>query len=384
MNERLREPLRLAVVRRRYAPFGGAERFIERSLDELQGMGIASTLVCADWDRTVSNDPRWEVVRLDVRAGMSRARNEANFDESLRSFLMTRKFDLVQSHERIPGLPIFRAGDGLHCEWLRQRRRIQSGFAQCLTRLDPYHRFCLRREHELYNHPALRVVICNSEMVRSEIAEHFPVALPKVRVIRNGIDVSAFFPPSQQQRAEARFRLGIPEDRVLFTFVGSGFERKGVATILRVAGLAPKARFLIVGQDKQLSSYQRRARRLGVAGRVHFLGPTQDVASCLNAGDAFIFPTLYDPGPNAVLEAMATGLPILTSEKCGLAEVVVPAGAGYAHDALDIAAFASSVERLLDPQLRLSMGAAARQAAEQLSLDALGENLHSLYRELLP
>ncbi len=376
-------PLRLAVIRRQYAPFGGAERFIERSLDELQAHGIAPTLVCAEWDRPAGAGANWEVAQLGAPRGLSRQRREINFADAVHAFLSSREFDLVQSHERIPGLAVFRAGDGLHCEWLRQRRRAQPAWQRWLTDLDPYHRFCLRRERALYGHPALRTVICNSEMVRSEIAEHFPAALSKVRVIRNGIDSTAFAPATEQQRLHARNRLGIPADRVLFVFVGSGFERKGVTTILQVAAAAPEARFLIVGQDKQRSSYQRRARQLLLADRVHFLGPVQDVSDCLDAGDAFIFPTLYDPGPNAVLEAMAKGLPILTSHKCGLAEVIVPAGAGFAHDALDRAAFALSLVKLLDAPVRLAMGAAARKAAMQLSLSILGSRLNGLYRELL-
>jgi UDP-glucose:(heptosyl)LPS alpha-1,3-glucosyltransferase len=375
--------IRLAVIRRRYAPYGGAERFIERSLDELLAMGIQPALVCAEWDNRPGVEPGWEVVRLGAPRGLSRARKELDFERAVRALLATRHFDLVQSHERIPGLAVFRAGDGLHCEWLRQRRRIQSKAAQWLTRLDPYHRFSLERERQLFDHPGLRIVICNSEMVRSEIAEHFPQARSKVRVIRNGIDASQFAPASEAQRLAARQRLGIRPDLPTVVHVGSGFERKGVATVLRVAALLPQVQFLLAGHDKKIESYRREARRLQVAPRVFFVGATPDVASCLDAGDMFIFPTLYDPGPNAVLEAMAKGLPVLTSQKCGLAELLVPAGAGCAHDALDAQAFAASVVELLDPGRRSDMGRAAHEVALGLGLGKLAASLRQLYEELL-
>lgn len=384
MNPPARKPITLAVVRRRYSPFGGAERFIERSLDGLMKAGVQPTLLCAEWDRAGAPAPPWEVVRLGRPAGLGRAGRELAFERQVHGYLAQRHFDLVQSHERIAGLPIFRAGDGLHCEWLRQRRKVQSLAAQWLTRISLYHRFCLARERQMFAHPALRIVICNSEMVRGEIAEHFPQALHKARVVRNGIDAGLFAPATPAQRQQARQRLALEADSLVLAFVGSGFERKGVATIVRTATLAPSARFLILGQDKHAARYQGLAAELGVAERVQFLGARADVPGCLDAADAFIFPTLYDPGPNAVLEALAKGLPVLTSDKCGLAEVVVQAGAGFVREALDAPAFARSIVELQDPARRQAMGLAAREAALQLNLESLCSNLRSLYEELLP
>lgn len=384
MTQSERTPITLAVVRRRYSRFGGAERFIERSLDGLLATEIRPTLVCAEWDDAgAAMAPNWEVVRLGPPKGLSRAQRELNFERDVRTFLDHRRFDLVQSHERIAGLQIFRAGDGLHCEWLRQRSKVQSLVARWLTRLSPYHRFCLTRERHMLRHPALRVVICNSEMVRSEIAEHFPEALHKVRVVRNGIDSTQFQPSTPTQRQQARISLGYKDDKPVFLFLGSGFERKGVATILRAAALVPDARFLIVGNDKHMSRYQSLAAAMRVAGRVRFAGATKQIQTCLDAADAFFFPTLYDPGPNAVLEALAKGLPVLTSGKCGLAELIEPAGAGFVHDALDIDSFARSLNQLLDESQRRVMGSAARDVALQLDVGTLTAKLRGVYAEVL-
>lgn len=376
--------LTLAVVRRRYSPFGGAERFIERSLAELPKIGIQPTLLCAEWDAAASASTCWEIVRLGGPEGIGRVRRELNFERQVHGYLSNRSFDLIQSHERIAGLPIFRAGDGLHCEWLRQRAKAQSPAARWLTRVSPYHRFCLARERQMYSHPDLRIVICNSDMVRSEIAEHYPLALSKVRLVRNGIDCRQFTPATELQRLRARQQLGLETGCPVAVFVGSGFERKGVGTILRCAALAPQARFLIVGHDKQLRHYQRQARALKVLDRVTFVGAVADVSPYLDAADAFIFPTLYDPGPNAVLEAMAKGLPILTSDKCGLAELLAPAGAGFVHAALDAESFARSMLALQNEPLRRVAGTAARTVALRLSLDSLASNLNNIYQELLP
>lgn len=384
MNLGERTPITLAVVRRRYSSFGGAERFIERSLDGLSTIDIRPTLVCAEWDEANGpTPPNWELVRLGLTQGFSRAQRELNFERDVLAFLAQRRFDLIQSHERIAGLPIFRAGDGLHCEWLQQRSRVQSRPARWLTRYSPYHRFCLTRERQMLRHPGLRIIICNSEMVRLEIAEHFPEVLHKVRVVRNGIDPSEFQPPTPEQRLQARISLGYTDNKPVFLFLGSGFERKGVTTILRAAALVPNARFLIVGKDKHLSRYQSLATTLKVDDRVRLAGATNQVQTCLDAADAFFFPTLYDPGPNAVLEAMAKGLPVLTSRKCGLAELIEPACAGFVHDALDVASFAGSLHALLDESRRRVMGSAAREVALQLGVGTLTSKLRSVYAEVL-
>src|SRR5205814_694448 len=103
--------------------------------------------------------------------------------------------------------------------------------------------------------------------------------------------------------------------------------------------------------------YQRLAQRERLGERVVFAGPQQDPRRFLGAADAFVLPTLYDPLGNAVLEALACGLPVVTSRRCGAGELVVAHEAGWVCDATDDAAFAERMRMLLDP------GERARRAA---------------------
>ena len=112
----------------------------------------------------------------------------------------------------------------------------------------------LRAERDMFAHPALRCVVCNSEMVREEIVRYYAVPRDKLAVIRNGIDLQRFRPPAAQEREAARTQLDWPQDRTVFLFVGSGFERKGVRPALRAfarAALAQRALLVIVGHDKR-------------------------------------------------------------------------------------------------------------------------------------
>ena len=114
----------------------------------------------------------------------------------------------------------------------------------------------------MFTHPALRCVVCNSDMVRQEIVRHYGVDPARLVVIRNGLDLQRFRPPTPQEHQEARARLGWPDDRAVFLFVGSGFERKGVAAALRaMAHGALRHQALLVLPGPRLGRFPPRAGR---------------------------------------------------------------------------------------------------------------------------
>jgi UDP-glucose:(heptosyl)LPS alpha-1,3-glucosyltransferase len=165
--------------------------------------------------------------------------------------------------------------------------------------------------------------------------------------------------------------------------VGSGYARKGVPIALRaLARLPERARLIVVGRDKDAARYEGLARRAGVRERVVFAGPQEDPRPFLGAADAFVLPTLYDPLSNAVLEALACGLPVVTSRRCGAGELVVAHGAGWICDAGDTAALAAHLERLLDDRERARVAARAVDAVAALTPDAMAQRLLALYDAL--
>jgi len=124
------------------------------------------------------------------------------------------------------------------------------------------------------------------------------------------------------------------------------------------------------------------ARDFGIGDRVHFLGGRDDVRPWYGAADAFVLPTLYDPFPNAALEAMACGLPVIVTFQCGAAELVSEGANGMVCNALDEAALAGCLGRL-DPAHAHAMGLRARDTAALFGLDAMAQKLVALYRNLL-
>jgi UDP-glucose:(heptosyl)LPS alpha-1,3-glucosyltransferase len=250
--------------------------------------------------------------------------------------------------------------------------------------LNPYHHYVKAAELALFRSSRLRAVICNSKMVKEEIMRHFHLAEDKLQVIYSGVDTHSFHPAVKRHRRAIRARYAIPEAATLLLFVGSGFERKGLDAVLQaLAGLPADVHVMVVGRDKKSQRYQSTASRLGIVGRVHFVGRQQDVEPFYGAGDGLVLPTLYDPFPNVVLGAMACGLPVITSLKCGAAEIIQDGVSGYVCDALDIPRLRQCMQQLSSPPLQKTLAAAARETVEAMDLERMSAALVALYRRLL-
>lgn len=377
--------LRVAIVRQRYDPYGGAERFIERMLPALERAGAETTLIARSADG-------WGARRLLVADPfyLGSTWRDASFARAARRAWKSGGFDLVQSHERIPGCDIYRAGDGVHAEWLDIRRAASGpgkGPLQRLgTALDPHHRYVCAVERRLFTHPALRAVICNSMMVRREIERRFGVAPQKLHVIHSGVDLDYFHPRHRAAlRAAARAELGASEAAFVFLFVGSGFWRKGLdAAIGALARCADRHIILLVaGRDQRAVRvrYARQAHDAGLGDKVRFLGGRADMRSLYAAADCFVLPTRYDPLPGAALEALAMGLPAIVGRRSGAAEVLRP-GSGWICDPGDIDGLAQMMREAARVAREPDSAAAARAASERCGIDDMTRKLTGLYTEL--
>ncbi len=376
--------MKLAIVRQKYNPFGGAERFVERALGALQRPDLDITVIARSWPAQDSKGGSGAYERrLCNPFYIGSLWRDWGFARAVQAATAGGAYDLVQSHERIPGCDIYRAGDGLHRVWLQQRNRARQQAER--PPWHPYHRYTLAAEAAMFRHPRLRAVICISRMVQREVlthfGEHFAVPEESLPVIYNGVDTGHFHPGLRAGRQSLRQQYGIPQDDPLFLFVGSGFARKGVAAAIRC--LPAGAWLLVVGKDKELPRYQRQAATGAAAGRVLFAGPQHDLRPYYGAADALVFPTIYEPFGNVVLEALASGLPVITTSACGGAEALVPGESGLVVDAFDDAALADAMQQLTDLSRLPAMRAAAVAAAAAFSGERMAGRMLDLYQRLL-
>lgn len=374
--------MNIAIIRQRYNPYGGGERFVSRAARALGREGIDVTVFARDWDDGAVEGETTEFVRCDpFYAG--RTWRDWSFGRAVCAALAVRKFDLVQAHERIACCDVFRAGDGVHAQWLANRARVLGLPGRIALALNPYHRYLLAAERRLFASPRLRAVICNSRMVRDEIRIHFGVAEDKLHVVYNGVDLELFHPRLKSARAALRSGHGIAPDVMAYLFVGSGFERKGLAQMLRAMPLMTRAHLIVVGEDKRQGNMQQLCAQLGILQRVHFAGAQNDVRPWYGVADCFVLPTLYDPFPNAVLEAMASGLPVITTTQCGAAEFIENGVCGAVYEAGDSAALAAALGAISSVEKAQTMGMAAREAVSGLGIEVTAVQLAGLYRSLL-
>ena len=375
-------PPRIAFVRYKYTAFGGAERFTDMLVESMAGRGVEVHLYARKWKETPGNG-----VVLHRVGGPSRPAllGHAGFVFAVHRMLARGRFDLVHSNERILSADVYRAGDGVHARWLEIRRSRQNVLRSLIVLLNPHHAFRLWLERRLLEHPALKAVIVNSTMVREEILARFRIDPSRVRTIYNGVDLERFHPGNRRSiGVELRKRRALAEDTPVVLTVGSGFERKGLEPLLRgMASAEGNAELWVVGKGRS-GRYADIARRLGIAHRVVFWGPREDTAPFYAGADIFALPALYDPFPTVILEAMASGLPVITTAQCGAAEIISNGREGFVLRSPDeVATLAERLRQLYSAPFRAAMSERARVAAEAFPVERTMRELEALYAGIL-
>jgi UDP-glucose:(heptosyl)LPS alpha-1,3-glucosyltransferase len=298
------------------------------------------------------------------------------FSEAASRVAPRADFDVVHSFSRTRHQDLFRAGGGSHADYMERR---YSGFGLAWRRLSPRHRVLRAIEREVFSDPS-QTILCNSRMVRSELAHRYAIPDARLEVLYNGVDLARFH-PSRRARDGAALRAELGAgDAPVWLFVGSGFQRKGLDTALRALARSGDGVLWVAGSDDP-EAWLRVATSLGVAARVRWLGGDRDVAALCSAADALLLPTRYDAFANVCLEAAAAGIPVVTSGQNGAAEILGDGGI-VVPDAEDVPGFALALERLANPAERRMLGSAARAVAEPLGWPQHIDGLRGIYARI--
>ena len=238
-----------------------------------------------------------------------------------------------------------------------------------------YTRLNTRWEADSYRRA--KAVVAVSHRVKAELLE-LQAGLGDIRVITNGVDLTEFAPG-----AGDRVPLGLPPHVPLLLFVGdikTGL--KNLDSVLQAVKAIPESHLAVVGQVDG-SPFLRRVAEFGIADRVHFMDFRKDIPSIMRAVDLFVFPSRYESFSLVLLEAMASGLPVVTARTVGAAELVTEESGVVLEHPNDVEGLALHIRRLLaDPALRQRMGVCARRIAEQHSWKRMASEYARLYEEM--
>ena len=371
------------VIFRGDAQRGGAERYTADIAGALAKRGHGVDLIATRFGGEIQ-----EVNFVEIAAkGSTRAGRYLDFLNRLDERLAGRKYDLIHSMLPIRRCDLYHPHAGMAKAALETHLARDGAAARVLGKLanslNRKRRVFAEVEDALIHGPDKPVVLCLSDYVKGMILRHYPDIEGQLVKLFNGTDLKLFDPAERAPARETiRRRFGIGPDATVALMIAQHFERKGLAEVIaataKIGGKAPIV--LVVGKDDPSRSRQH-AKRLGVEDKIIFAGQTTSAADFYAASDFFVLPTRHDSCSLVVLEALAMGLPVISTVFNGACEIMNDGRHGFVlSDPADVSALTTAMTNLLDPRTRLKMREACLALRPSLSFDAHMDRLEEIYR----
>ena len=349
---------------------GGCETYIGDLSRRLAKDGHEVHLYACRWDAAaLPGSMRYH--KLEVPTGM-RFRRPWRFGRAVEAELAKNRHDVSVGFDKTWGQDVLYPQGGLHAaSAVHNRGKHSSAFLRSAASVakwfDPAARSFAKLERKQYLGDDRPIVVVNSNMVRRHFDEFYGIGPEKLRVVRSAIDPTRFAPEDRAERRSAeRASWGIANETAVGLFVAMNYRLKGLAPLIRALARVPRdvnLKLAIVGHPK-FGRYEKLSASLGVRDRLLFLGFRAVPKDAYFAADFLVHPTFYDPCSLVVLEALACGLPIITTRYNGASELLTPSNGFVIDDPHDSAALADALIRISDPAYRATASVAARVAAD--------------------
>lgn len=368
---------------------GGAETSTQQFMNHLIDMGIEVELYTRSH---LSPRPGLRVHTIQV-AGPSRALKSAAFGRAVDRAINLRRPAVV--HAISPSLvaDLYQPRGGTVAETIERNLALRSTAAsRALKRVGQHlnlrQRMMLRMERRMLGDKDGPVVIALSDYVVRQLKQHYDLPPERIRKVFNGVDPDTSDAETRaRDRREVRELYGLTERDVLVLMVAHNFRLKGLrpwmeALSLLVSEGSCRVKSIVVGKDDAIR-WQRISERRGLSDWLQFAGPTQRISAFYHAADVLVHPTYYDPCSRVVLEAMASGLPCVTTRFDGASEAIEDGVNGFTVESPEqTTELAEAVKRACDAEVRGLMGAAARQVSDRFGMRRHTEQVVELYREV--
>lgn len=324
---------------------------------------------------------------------MSRTRKSVNFGLRVDRLIRESSFDIVHTFVPIRQATVYQPRGGSVPETIERNIALRRHAAarklkRCVNKFNFKQRYMVRMERAMLEGAHRPTVVAISRYVMRQFEHHYGLPAERIRLIYNGVDQDQLQPGhGELERAAIRKEFNIRDDELLVLEVAHNFRLKGVQHWLEaLATLREKGvrnvRSLVIGRGDS-PKWHHRARKLGLSGVLEFVGPSERVRQFYHAADVLVHPTYYDPCSRVVLEAMACGLPCITTRWDGASEIIKEADSGFVlPEADDVSGIISRLTQMFDVASRVRIGAAARQSVQPFSMARHATEMLSLYEEL--
>jgi UDP-glucose:(heptosyl)LPS alpha-1,3-glucosyltransferase len=302
---------------------GGVERVVFEAARFLGGRGHDVHVFANEWDDVGSDNVHYHAVPMVHRPAFM---GPATFFTNCTHRVNVEEFDAISTHGCVSPLGGVQWVHSVHRAWLEYSRKFRGRFSMGRIKqlLNPMHPALLRLESRHFKGRNYQRIIAMTDDVKRDLNRFYAVPAEDVTVIPNGFAPDEFnVARCRSSRAAMRKKLGYGNDDRVIVFVANEYERKGFGPLLRaIAKLSdPNLNLLAVGRLDP-ATYAAEIASLGMTDRVKIEGPTKDVWQYYAAADAFALPTQYEAWGLVIVEAMACGLPVLTSRLAGAAVAV--------------------------------------------------------------
>lgn len=354
---------------------GGAERYTIDLAVALAGAGHDVALLAAEASFT---PPGVRGVHLDA-GGWTRLRRYERFLDSLDEHVARERYDVVHAMLPVRRCDLYHPHAGI----LRATTANDTGFDRWRN---PRRTRVAAVERQLLESADPPVVLCLSEYVRGTVRQWYDLPESKLPILFNSVDISRYDPTARpDNRQETRRALGLAGGDVAALFIGHDFARKGLREAIRaLPALRDLPVKLVIAGRARAAKYLALARELGVADRVILAGETRDSWATYRAADYLVLPTKHDPCSLVVLEALAMGVPVISTRFNGACEIMNEGEHGFVIARPDdVDALANAMRQLADRERRERMSAACLQLRPRLAYEHHLRTALDIYRQVV-
>lgn len=374
--------MNICVVTHEVSKSSGQGRVNYELVCEAIRQGHKVTILASCIDPTLRHNTNIVFERISVSGLPSALLKEICFSWIASRWLCKRanRFDIIKINGAIVNYPSdINAAHFIHSSWLEcpygplhqgmQWASFQGFYQYLYTQLNS------RWEKKAFLRA--KKIVAVSKQIKEDLIK-IGISRDKISVIGNGVDLEEFFPETISRK-----KLEIPENNVVALFAGDiKTSRKNLDTVLQSLLYVPSLYLVVLGSIEG-SPYPKLASKLGIADRTYFLGHRRDISHIMKAVDLFVFPSRYEPYGLVILEALASGLPVITAKSVGASELITPECGVLLQDPNDVEELASAMYKLgTDQFLRLNMSKVARTIAEEHSWPTVAQNYLKLAKEI--